>query len=459
LLHPQKLAEFSVAALLIAAAQAPLASTLIAVALPSISLGLGVDLVWLTGLLVTGYLLVNVVSQGPGGKLSDLFGHSRTLKLGMGLYAIGALIGLLAPGVALLLLSRCTMAVAGALVVPATLALLRLHVPPDARGRVFGLFGATMGVSAAFGPVLGGELVSWFGWRSIFFSSLPFLALAALLLYFHPLPGRPSPSGRTWLAAMRAFDVPGVGLLTAALSILIVATRQDAFWRIGLVVLALLAGIAFVLWELRAKEPVIEPRLFLHGAFAAGSSIIALQNFAMYGLLFQLPQYFERLRGASPHEVGSMLFVMMIGMVIASPLGGRLTDGFGARKSALLGVVPLLVGSLMLCRLESFVSTRDALPALLLFGLGMGLCSAPPQSSAMSSIPPEQAGMAAGASSTMRYLGSISTILVMGMVLGRHGEPSAERHQLLTWIFASAVGVSALISLRLPGGAVNLSGK
>lgn len=433
-----------------ASAQAPLGSTQIAVALPSISLGLGADLVLITSLLVTGYLVVNVIGQGPGGKLSDLLGHPRTLNLGMGLYALGALIGLVAPGVPLLVVSRCTMAAAGALVVPATLALLRLHMPPERRGRIFGLFGATMGFSAAVGPALGGELVSLFGWRSIFLASLPFLAVAALLIRLYPLPLSPARTPRSGGSIIRSFDMSGVALLALALTLLVVATKQDGAFRLALLASAALAGVVFVLWELRASEPVLEPRLFQNASFAAGTSITALQNFAMYGLLFQLPQFFEHFSKATPREVGYMLFAMMVGMVFASPAGGRLTDHLGARKAALLGVVPLMAGALLLCRLGSFDSPRDALLALLLFGIGMGLCSAPSQSSSMSSVPPEHAGMAAGASSTMRYLGGISSILVLGMVLGSDTVVNVERHELMAWIFAAAVAASAAVSLRLP---------
>lgn len=109
----------------IASAQAPFDSTLITVALPSIRDGIGADSVPITGLPITGYLVVNVVCQCPAGRISDLVGHSRVLWAGIGLYVIGAAFGLLAQGVSLLFVSRCTMAAAGALVVPATLALLR----------------------------------------------------------------------------------------------------------------------------------------------------------------------------------------------------------------------------------------------------------------------------------------------------------------------------------------------
>ena len=125
-------------AMLIASAQAPLGSTLIAVALPSVGAGLQIDVMLATSLLVSSYLIVNILLQAPGGKLSDVVGHSRILWIGMTLFGLGAVTGLVAPGLGLLTAARCIMAVGGALVVPATLALLRIHVPVERRGRIFG---------------------------------------------------------------------------------------------------------------------------------------------------------------------------------------------------------------------------------------------------------------------------------------------------------------------------------
>lgn len=448
----------STAALLIASAQAPLGSTLIAVALPSIGIGIGADLVLITGLLVTGYLVVNVVCQGPAGRISDLVGHSRILWTGIGLYVIGAVLGLLAPGVGLLFVSRCTMAAAGALVVPATLALMRLHVPIGRRGRIFGLFGATMGIAAAGGPALGGEIVSLFGWRTVFIANLPFLALAALLLYRYPLPAGHAPARRSLRALTRSLDVVGIGLLALSLTLLIVASRLDGPGLITAILAGTLVGVAFVTWEAKAAAPVFDPHLFSRPAFAAGTLMIALQNFAMYGLLYQLPQFFAVFRGAAPRDIGYLLFVMMIGMVVAAPLGGHLTDRVSARSSALLGCALLLTGMVQLRHLGSFESPQDAMLALLLFGLGLGLCNAPAQASLMGAVASQQAGMAAGVSSTMRYLGGILSILVLGVVLGGDTIVSETRHAVMIGLFTLAIVLSALMSWSLPGAGDRVAG-
>lgn len=445
------LSAVTTTALLIASAQAPLGSTLIAVALPSIGEGIAADLVLITGLLVTGYLVVNVVCQGPAGKISDLVGHARVLWAGIAIYVAGAVCGLLAPGLGTLFVARCLMAAAGALLLPATMALLRLHVPQERRGRVFGVFGATMGIAAASGPALGGEIVSVFGWRAVFVANLPFLALSSVLLYSFPLPPSDNAAAAPLKGLLRRLDIPGIALLALTLSLLIWASKLDGAALGAVLAVCVLTGGGFTLWEVRAKAPIFDPRLFAVPAFAAGTLIIALQNFAMYGMLFQLPQFFSVFRGTDPREIGYMLFCMMVGMVVAAPLGGYLADRFGARRAGLIGAVVLFSGVAQLWRLGAFLTPAEAIPALLVFGLGLGLCNAPAQSASMGAVEPQQAGMAAGVSSTMRYLGGIASILVLGAVLGSDATVSVPRHGIMIQLFTAAVVLSAVLSLRLPG--------
>ena len=213
--------------------------------------------------------------------------------------------------------------------------------------------------------------------------------------------------------------------------------------------------MAFVRWEAKATAPVFDPRLFCLPAFTAGTLMIAAQNFAMYGLLFELPQFFTVFRGTEPREIGYMLFLMMIGMVIAAPVGGQLTDRFGARRAALLGSLILFSGVLQLWRLGSFETPTDAIVALLMFGFGIGLCNAPAQAASMGAVEPSQAGMAAGVSSTMRYLGGILSILVLGAVLGSDGTVSVARHDVMIRLFTAAIVLSAIMSRRLPGASIS----
>ena len=204
------------AALLLASAQAPLGSTLVAVALPAIADGLGSDAVHATTLLVASYLVVTVLFQGPGGRLSDAIGHARSLWIGIGLFGIGSALAVISPTVWVLALARAVTAVGGALVVPSTMALLRQLARPGSRGSIFGTFGSVMALSAALGPAIGGIIVEQIGWRAVFLVSFPFLILACVLLRLFPLPapGRASAGHRA--EGLRSLDVAGLAMLLAA---------------------------------------------------------------------------------------------------------------------------------------------------------------------------------------------------------------------------------------------------
>lgn len=451
--EPAGLPGGTIAALLLASAQAPLGSTMIAVALPSIAHALHRDVAVATNLLVTSYLIVNIVGQSPGGKLGDVLGHTLTVRVGMILYAAGALMGLVAERLGLLVVSRGTMALGGAFVVPATMALLRVHVPAARRGRVFGLVGATMGLSAAIGPPLGGEIVTRFGWRGIFAASLPFLAVAATLARIWPLPHDPSARRATFSEFARRFDWTGSALFAAGLGTLVTGSKLSGTMRAGALAGSVAVLALFVFWELRARDPVLNVSLFKNRGFSAGSFGVALQNFAMYGLIFELPQFFTALRGATAKDVGHVLFVMMLGMFVTSPLGGRLADRFGSRAAALGGAIPFLVGLALLSRIGTFETPRDATAALGLLGVGLGLSGAPLQAAAMSSVSVKEAGMAAGATSTMRYVGGVLSILSLSAILGEGHAASVAAHETAILMFTVGGVMATLVCFALPGRA------
>jgi EmrB/QacA subfamily drug resistance transporter len=441
------LAPATLAALLAAGAQAPLGSTMIAVALPVLCQSLGVEPGLATSALVTSYLVVNIIAQSPGGKLADVLGHARTVRLGMMLYAAGALIGLVAPGIGLLALSRCLMALGGALVIPATMALLRLHVPGTRRGRVFGLVGSVMGLAAALGPPLGGVLVERFGWRSIFCASLPFLLGAALLLVRFPPPRDSSAPARA--GELARFDWLGSLLLTLALGALVLGSKSAGLGRLLGFAASFMGLIVFVLWERRRREPVVDLALFGEKSFSAGSLVIALANFAMYGLLFELPQLFRAQQGTSPEAMGHTLFAMMLAMFVSAPIGGRLNDRVGARGAALLGIAALWAGSAWLLVPSALESPTACVPPLVLVGLGVGLSSAPSQAAALSAVPRESAGMAAGVQSTLRYLGGVLSITLLSSITG-DTPVDANAHHVLVLAFVAALTVALALCFALP---------
>ena len=415
--------------LALAALLAPLNSTIIAVALPSIGQAFGATPALVTRWLVTGYLVVSIVAQSPAGKLADLWGTSRVLTLGRASFGLGALLAALSPTLAVLTAGRVLMAVGGALSIPTVMAQLRNSVSAEKRGRVFGIFGSIMGAAAAAGPLLGGALTSRFGWHSVFVVNIPVVLLSFLLVPPERVQHSAAESGRR-----STFDFLGSAILGVAMVLLVVAVETT---NVLFAIAATAAVIAFAMRELRASDPVLDVRLFRISAFAAGSSIVALQNLAMYALLFLLPFFLV----ATPAKTGSMLLLFTAAMVFFSPIGGRWSDTIGARTVAVLGAVIAASGAAL------FVYREDALLfALLLIGAGIGLSTSPSQAAAMSAVPASQAGVASGALATMRYVGGVvGSGLVAMLVTGG----IARDARLL--VFPAVLLASAVTALMLPG--------
>jgi MFS family permease len=447
-------------ALLLASSQAPIGSTLIAVAIPRIAEGLQADVVQATTLLVSSYFIVIVLFQGPAGRLSDRIGHLRTLWIGMGLFGFGSLAGFLGPNLAVLAAARCLAAAGGALVIPSTMALMRILSAPERRGQVFGTFGGTMALAAAIGPVLGGAILRLFDWRAIFLASLPVLLLAGLLLRRVAIPvsgdgkSEPGKAGTVMFDSGRGLlniDWFGLALLGAALMLVLASAGRGAGEAQLLLLLGgLAAGVGFVCRQWLIADPVVDVKLLRNRVVAGGSAMMGLQNFAMYGLMFQLPAFFEHLRGATPQQVGLALSSMMIGMVVAAPLGGRASDRFGPRTAGLFGALMVLGGAVLLTRLPSFASPAAAMPSLALLGAGFGLSSAPAQSSAMAAVEPARAGRAAGLSSTIRYLGGIAVIAVQALMLGSQEQATAAAHANVAWLYVGTALLALAAASQLP---------
>lgn len=428
--------------MMLAAALAPLGSTMIAVALPAMAKDLGASDSALTQWLVSSYLIASIALQSPGGKLGDRVGHRNAMLLGLLLVGAGSALGFAIADLRALALARVLMAAGGAAIVPAAMALVRNRMAPERRARAFGYFGACMGLAAAIGPLVGGELTEDFGWRAIFAANIPVVLLALALM---PTFGRDEKPAHGAPAAR--FDFLGSALLGLGLAAVVISLRLPAngIW-VGLAGGAMLALFPF--WEQRAASPVVDLRLFRGAAFTAGGTMIALQNLAMYALLFQLPIFFKQVRHVESREMGRALLAMTLAMMAASVAGGRLSEQLGARTQAVLGTLLALGGLWWFRDFSAIAEPADVLPGLVLMGAGIGLTSAPAQAAAMSQAPKESAGMAAGVLSTMRYIGGVAGIAALGALLTNATD--AASHGAPIFMYAGALTAALALSLLLP---------
>ena len=429
----------------LAASLMPLNSTMIAVAVPDIAEHVDTAPGTVTQALVATYLVAAIALQSPGGKLGDRIGQWRAFGFGQALLAVGAIAGYLAPTLWLLTASRVLMAAGGAIVVPATIALLRTELPEHRRGRAFGIFGSVMSLAAGIGPLIGGELVRLFGWPSIFLANLPILALSAVLAasaHHEATPRRPT-----------RFDWAGSILLAASLVCLVLAAEEGGEFALLLAVAGVALLVPFVLVERRVGDPVVAFRLFRDVRFTAGTLVIALLNLVMYALVFEIPLVVAHTFDIGAASTGRLLIFLMLAMVLTSLLAGRLTDRFGPRLLGLLGVLTCLAG-LVLMRVLPLEAASDLRLPLVLLGVGLGLANPAAQAASLAGVSRADSGMAAGVSSTMRYLGGIVGIALLGRVIDGAASVDAVvvQHNLLLSIFVgvlvATVACAALLGRR-----------
>lgn len=452
----------TLSAALATAALMPLNSTMIAVAVPDIAAELREDPALATHAIVTSYLVAAIALQGPGGKLGDRLGQRRVLAMGQVLVAVGALLGWVAGTLALLAASRVLIAAGSALITPATLALIRTELPAERRGRAFGTFGAVMSLAAGVGPILGGELAHLFGWRSLFLANVPVLVVAAAVGAAGRLPGAarrdavagsPDAAPTDRAAARSRFDLIGSALLTAALVAAVIGLQGREGVNVVLLAAAgaLLAG--FVAWERRASDPVVALALFRSRSYTSGTLVIALLNLVMYALLFEVPLLLAAFLALSPQAAGRVLAAMTGSMVVTSLIAGRLTDRFGARPLAVAGV--LAAGAaLLLLHIRGLTRPTDFVLPLALLGLGIGLANPAAQHASLMEVPAAHSGMAAGLGSTLRYLGGIAGVAILGRLLEVDGtrDQALASHQEVTMIFLAVLVVTlGCAAFGMPG--------
>jgi MFS family permease len=425
----------------------PLNSTMIAVALPSIAKDFGHSSGNVTSALVASYLVAAIALQSAGGKLGDRLGHWRVVSAGRAVLAAGALLGYLAPNLALLACSRVIMAAGGAVVVPATMALIRVEVAEERRGRAFGAIGATMSLAAGIGPLVGGELVSLFGWRSVFIANLPVLAVAFALGG-----ARRQHATRVNRPSVR-FDAVGALLLTGALVALVAGLQGRGATAGVLIAIGGLLFIPFASWERRAADPVVSFWLFRSVRYTAGSLVVALLNLVMYAMLFEIPLVTHALFGLGSAATGELLIFMMLAMVVASLIAGRLVDAYGPRPVGVVGATSCLAGALLLL-VQDPTSAGDLRAPLALLGFGLGLATPAGQTASFAGIPPEHMGMAAGLASSMRYVGGVAGVAILGRTLHLTGSRQAvlDAHHMMLAVFLGvlvvSIGCAALLGTR-----------
>ena len=318
---------------------APLNSTMIAVALLPIVDDFETPL-GSAGWLVTSYLLAVAVVLPLAGKLGDRHGRRPFVLGGLLAFGLASLGAAVAPNLALLIAFRVTQAVAGAVVFPNGIGLIRESIAAERRGRAFGIVGGSLALAAGLGPPLGGLLVMLGGWRAVFYVNLPLVAVA-LVMAWRTVPRH---SGRR---PATPFDWLGAVLLAVVLggaAALVVEGRHAPTVLVPGIPLLVLAAFVFVRRELGHADPVFQPRFYTRRAFAAANGGVSSSNLAFYTMLLAIPILLTRHLHWSFVQTGLALALLSAPTVVFSPIGGRLADRHGRRRPAVIGCVIFTVG-------------------------------------------------------------------------------------------------------------------
>lgn len=367
--HRQVLAALS--GLLLAMFVSMIATTVISTSLPVIVPDLGGDQTVYTWV-VTATLLTTAISTPIWGKLADLFDRKLLMQLAIVLFVLATAACGFAQDPATLIAFRAIQGLGGGGLLALSQVLLADIISPRERGRYMGLFSAVMALATVGGPLLGGFITDAIGWRWNFFVSLPF-AVGALILLQKTLHIR-RPQKHTV-----SIDYLGIALLAASVSLLLIWitgagsayewwSRETLFMAGG----AVLAGAAFILVELRVREPLIPLDLFRDRTFTLSVIASAATGVALFGGSVYLAQYMQLARGATPTQAGLMTVPMIVGMLVTATGVGMLITRYGRWKGWLIaGAALLTAGTALLSTVE--YDTNFALVSLYMLFLGAGI--------------------------------------------------------------------------------------
>jgi EmrB/QacA subfamily drug resistance transporter len=389
-------------------------NTILNVALPTLQRDLDAStsqLQWI----VDVYMLVFAAVLLTAGSLGDRFGRKRALTFGLLVFGAGSLGSALAETPAMLIAMRGLMGIGGAFIMPSTLSILTATFPAHERGKAIGIWAGVSGIGIALGPVSGGWLIEHYEWSSIFLVNLPVVVVALI-------------AGR-WLVpesrdeSAPRLDLGGFALSSTALATLVwgLIEAPARGWTDGLVLgafaLAVAGLAAFVAWERRVREPMLDVALFRNPRFSASSAAISLAFFALFGMIFFLTQYLQDVQGYTALEAGIRTMPVAAGLVLGGPLSAKLTERLGIKIVVPAGLT-VLAGAMWLLTLPTAGSGYGLIAAaLVLLGLGMATAMAPATDAIMGSLPEAKMSVGSAINDATRVTGGALGVAVLGSLL------------------------------------------
>ena len=440
-----------VAAMIFGSSVAGIDSTVVAVALPAIGRNLHVGfggLQWT----VTSYTLTLASLILVAGSLSDRWGRRRVFLAGLGWFTLASVLCAAAPSIGWLIAARAVQGIGGALMTPASLAIIEAAFQPGDRTHAIGTWAGFSGVSSAIAPFLGGWLLEAGSWRWIFLINVPVAAAVAWMTRRHVPESRDtSMSGSAdWPGALS-----GVAALASITYAIIVlpggGVRSPGFAAAA--VLALVSSATFAVTEWRGSHPMVPPAIFRPAQFRAANAVTFVVNGALGGFAFVFIPALEIVAGYSPVVAGSALVPVTVVTLLLSGASGRLAQRIGPRPPLVVGCLLCTVASMLAVRIGPHADYWTAvLPVALLFGLGLASLLPPLTASAMNSAPDSLAGLASGVNNAVARVAGLLWIAALPPITGLTGAAYADPGQFgssfaqISWICAAAFAGAAVLA-------------
>ena len=395
-----------------------LEATVVNVSLPAIGNDLGADFIGLQWIL-DGYVLTLAALILLGGSLGDRYGRRRIFELGVIVFVVASALCAAAPSVGLLICGRILQGIGGALLIPATLAIIDAVFHPDDRVRAIGAWAALGAIAGAIGPLVGGYLTDAVSWRAVFLINLPIgIGVIAAAKRHVPETRDPTVTG--------GLDFRGALLAVLGIGSFCFALIQAGQGPTGAVVAAALVGIVasagFVRVERRGHHPMLPLEIFSSRQFASANLVALLIYAALGGVIFLFVAFLQATLGYSALQAGAATLPITFILLTLSVPSGALAQRIGPRIPLVAGALLTSIGLLLMSRInagDEFVTA--VMPSLVVFGVGLAAVITPITATVLASVDPQHAGIASGVNNVLSRLGQLLAVAVLPVVAGLSG--------------------------------------
>lgn len=388
-----------------------LAMTTVNVAVPDVmgAFGIGQDKAqWMS----SAYMATMTAGMLISAWITGVLGERRTFVGSLLFFSIGALLGGSAPTEDALIFARVLQGFSAGVAQPLVMAIIFSVFPAERRGMAMGVFGLGVVFAPAIGPTLGGMMIEYFSWRYVFFISLPFCVIAAVLgLLF--MPTRPLPK------EVPPFDWLGFALLCTALFGLMtgIADGQREGWASDAIMVRLCGGaaatIAFIVWELHTPRAMLDIRIFANLEFSAAALIAFIFGAGMMGSTYVMPVFVQTIIGFTPLLAGLMMMPAGLMLAFIFPLAGRMSDAIPASSMIIAGLLLFAIGFALMCMADVDTTFWTLVGMVMVSRLGLGLINPSLNASSLKAVPADKVRQASGIANFMRQLGGAFGINLM----------------------------------------------